>query len=68
MGHFLSDLTHKLGVWCGIMFSFVEQNIALLSFALGVAGYLTRLYFDKKESKRRDILLQAKLDKLDERS
>ena len=68
MGHFLSDTTHKLGVWCGILFSFVEQNIALLSFALGVVGYLTRLYFDKKESTRRDILLQAQLDKLNERS
>lgn len=61
MGSYWSDFTHKLGWACGFLFSFVEQNIAILSFALGVAGYLTRLYFDRKEDRRREELHRSRL-------
>ena len=64
MGHYLSDFAHKTGVWCGIAFSFIEQNIAVLSFGIGVAGYLTRLYFDRKEDARRAELHTAEIRKL----
>ena len=64
MGHYLSDFVHKVGVWCGFTFSFIEQNIAVLSFALGFAGYLTRLYYDRKDDARRAELHAAQIKQL----
>lgn len=61
MGHFLSDLYFKVGTACALVFSFIEAHIAFVSILIGLAGFLVRWHYDRKEDKRRERIAEAKL-------
>lgn len=47
-----SDTAHKGGAIMGVILAMVEQHAATVSIAIAFLGYLTRSYFDWKQSKR----------------
>lgn len=57
----LGDWLHKGGIAVAWIASFVQENVALLSLGVGIAGLLVRVYFDRKEDRRRGQLFRAQL-------
>ncbi len=61
---YLSNKLTFLGGGVGALFGFLHQNlVAICGIALGLVGYFTNLYFQKRKDAREERLAQRQLEK-----